>query len=106
MNARGGMAVVDRDPEAPVADPLEVDRVEDVLRVALPHAGRVARLPTSPNGGTAELLAAEVLLDLLLQRVGVIWMPGRSKNLISMISGSALDRPTWTPAGEPCVFRT
>ena len=37
------VAVVDDDPEAARADRLDVERGEQVLGVALPHAGRVAR---------------------------------------------------------------
>ena len=63
------MAVVDRDAEAPVADPLQVDDVEDVLRIALPHAGGIRRLSHLREGRTTDLLPPEVLFDLLLQSV-------------------------------------
>ena len=103
---RGGrVAVVDRDAETAAADRLDVEGVEDVLRVALADARGVRRLPHLGERRAAELLAAEVLLDLLL-KAEVIWLPGHSKTRTWITSGSALERPTWTPACRPWVLST
>ena len=64
---RRGVAVVDRDAKPSLADRRDVEHVDDVLGVALAHASRVGRLPHLRERGPAQLLAAEVLLDLLLQ---------------------------------------
>ena len=64
----GRVAVVDDDPEAALADRLDVERREQVLRVALADAGRVVDRADAVDRGAAQLAAGEVLLDLLLQR--------------------------------------
>ena len=64
---RGGVAVVDDDPEVALANGVDVDRVEQVLRVALPHPRRVRDRADGAGGDAPQLLAREVLLDLLLQ---------------------------------------
>ena len=60
--------VVDDDAEAALADRLDVERGEEVLDVALGRAGGVADLPHLVPGGAPELLAREVLLELLHER--------------------------------------
>ena len=64
------VAVVDDDPEPALADRGNVDRVEQVLRVALPHARRVRDRADAAGRDAPQLLAREVLLDLLLQARG------------------------------------
>ena len=68
MNAAGRVAVVDRDTEAAAPDRVHVDRVEDVLRVALADPRRVGRLPHLGECRAPELMPAEMLLDLVLRR--------------------------------------
>src|SRR4029079_2608417 len=64
------VAVVDRDTEPAAPDRVHVDRVEDVLRVALADPRRVRRLPHLREGRARELVPAEMLLDLVLPRRG------------------------------------
>ena len=61
------MAVVDRQAKLSLADRRDVQDVEDVLGVALADARGVGRLPHLRERRAAELLPAEVLLDLLLE---------------------------------------
>ena len=67
---RRGVAVVDDDPEPTLADRRDVERFDQILRVALPHARRVRDRADTPGCDPPELLAGEVLLDLLLQARG------------------------------------
>src|SRR5439155_22932440 len=57
-------AVVDDEPEPAGADRLDVQAVEQILRVALAHAGRIADIPDVAEGGAPQLATGEVLLDL------------------------------------------
>ena len=65
---RSREAVVDDEPEAPRADRLDVEAVEQVLRVGLAHPRRIADRADVAEADAAELAAREVLLDLLLER--------------------------------------
>ena len=62
---RGREAVVDDQPEAARADRLDVERVEQVLHVPLGRPGGKRDLSDLVPRRATELLACEVLLDLL-----------------------------------------
>ena len=64
---RGRVAVVDDDPEAPARDRRGVERRQQIARVALPDANRVADRADPVGRCPAQLVAREVLLDLLLE---------------------------------------
>src|SRR5712691_3144363 len=60
--------VVDDDPEAAVADRRDGEVSEQVARVALPRPGRVGDRTDRAERHPPQLLAREVLLDLVLHR--------------------------------------
>ncbi len=70
-NREGGRGVpeVDRDAKAGRPDAVDVERVEEVLRICLADAGGVRGRPHLRGGGAADLLPAVVALDALAQRV-------------------------------------
>ena len=73
----GGVAVVDDDPEAALADRFGVERVEQVLRVALADARRVGDGADATGGDPPQLLAGEVR-SISFCRPGVSRIPGGS----------------------------
>ena len=67
---RGGVAVVDDDPEPALADRLDVEAREEIGRVAVGGARGIRDRADVGRADAARLVAREVLLDLLLQRGG------------------------------------
>ena len=67
---RGRVAVVDHDPEMPFADRRRVETREQVGGVDVGRARRIRDRSDVRRRDPAELLAREVLLDLLLRRRG------------------------------------
>src|SRR5881392_2327036 len=65
-----GVAVVDDDPEAARLDGPPVQRREQVLGVALADPCRIGHAADGVERGTSQLVAREVLLDLLLEPGG------------------------------------
>ena len=60
--------ILDDDPEVVRADRRDVEVGQQVARVALPRARRIGDGADRAKGHAAQLLADEVLLDLLLHR--------------------------------------
>src|SRR5207248_5390322 len=62
------VAVVDDETEAAFADRLQVDAVQEVLRIRLAHTGGIVDAADCTEGSAAQLSTREVLLQFLLQR--------------------------------------
>src|SRR6266700_2501796 len=66
----GRVTVVDDDPETALPNRGTVERGQQVLRVCLAHAGRIADAADGIVGSAPKLEAREILLDLFLHRRG------------------------------------
>ena len=62
------IAVVDDDAELPPPDRRPVERLQEILRVALPRPHGIVDVSDRRRGRPPQLAAGEVLLDLLLER--------------------------------------